>query len=167
LRHWPSSKSNVHYNHKCGAVPRVTAVVRLAAALQRCRDRHGQCYAQRLTHSIYSVPTAGKGAPSGPVHCQWRWWWNRRISRGYVGHAWPRRAQPDPIRHRRPPARYRQNPSGVLRGGELALLLGATFPDIDAVVAWVPRGVLFSHCPRTSHLRPPDSLPRPLARRCV
>jgi dienelactone hydrolase len=32
---------------------------------------------------------------------------------------------------------------GASRGGELALLLGATFPDINAVVAWVPSGVLF------------------------
>lgn len=32
---------------------------------------------------------------------------------------------------------------GPSRGGELALLLGATFPEIDAVVAWVPSGVLF------------------------
>ena len=32
---------------------------------------------------------------------------------------------------------------GPSRGGELALLLGATFPDINAVVAWVPSGVIF------------------------
>jgi len=32
---------------------------------------------------------------------------------------------------------------GPSRGGELALLLGATFPDINAVVAWVPSGVVF------------------------
>src|SRR5882762_33377 len=32
---------------------------------------------------------------------------------------------------------------GPSRGGELALLLGATFPDINAVSAWVPSGVLF------------------------
>jgi dienelactone hydrolase len=32
---------------------------------------------------------------------------------------------------------------GSSRGGELALLLGATFPDINAVCAWVPSGVLF------------------------
>jgi dienelactone hydrolase len=32
---------------------------------------------------------------------------------------------------------------GSSRGGELALLLGATFPDINAVSAWVPSGVLF------------------------
>jgi pimeloyl-ACP methyl ester carboxylesterase len=31
---------------------------------------------------------------------------------------------------------------GVSRGGELALLLGATFPEIDAVVAYVPSGVV-------------------------
>jgi len=32
---------------------------------------------------------------------------------------------------------------GASRGGELALLLGATFPAITAVAAWVPSGVLF------------------------
>ena len=32
---------------------------------------------------------------------------------------------------------------GSSRGGELALLLGATFPDINAVSAWVPSGVIF------------------------
>jgi fermentation-respiration switch protein FrsA (DUF1100 family) len=32
---------------------------------------------------------------------------------------------------------------GPSRGGELALLLGATFPDINAVAAWVPSGVMF------------------------
>jgi dienelactone hydrolase len=32
---------------------------------------------------------------------------------------------------------------GPSRGGELALLLGATFHDINAVSAWVPSGVLF------------------------
>src|SRR5262245_47839139 len=29
------------------------------------------------------------------------------------------------------------------RGGELALLLGATFAEINAVIAWVPSGVTF------------------------
>jgi hypothetical protein len=29
------------------------------------------------------------------------------------------------------------------RGGELELLLGATFPDINAVSAWVPSGIMF------------------------
>ena len=33
--------------------------------------------------------------------------------------------------------------SGPSRGGELALLLGATFPDVNAVIAWVPSGVVF------------------------
>jgi dienelactone hydrolase len=32
---------------------------------------------------------------------------------------------------------------GESRGGELALLLGATFPEIHAVSAWVPSGVMF------------------------
>ena len=32
---------------------------------------------------------------------------------------------------------------GPSRGGELALLLGASFPEINAVVAWMPSGVLF------------------------
>lgn len=32
---------------------------------------------------------------------------------------------------------------GESRGGELALLLGATFNEINAVVAWVPSGVVF------------------------
>lgn len=32
---------------------------------------------------------------------------------------------------------------GDSRGGELALLLGATFPEISAVMAWAPSGVVF------------------------
>ena len=32
---------------------------------------------------------------------------------------------------------------GPSRGGELALLLGATYPEIDAVIAWSPSGVVF------------------------
>jgi dienelactone hydrolase len=32
---------------------------------------------------------------------------------------------------------------GASRGGELALLLGATFPEINAVAAWVPSGAVF------------------------
>jgi dienelactone hydrolase len=32
---------------------------------------------------------------------------------------------------------------GSSRGGELALLLGAAFPEINAVIAWVPSGVIF------------------------
>ena len=32
---------------------------------------------------------------------------------------------------------------GASRGGELALLLGAMFPEINAVIAWVPSGVAF------------------------
>ena len=32
---------------------------------------------------------------------------------------------------------------GASRGGELALLLGATFPEVNAVAAWVPSGVVF------------------------
>lgn len=32
---------------------------------------------------------------------------------------------------------------GASRGGELALLLGVTFPEINAVAAWVPSGVVF------------------------
>jgi acetyl esterase/lipase len=32
---------------------------------------------------------------------------------------------------------------GSSRGGELALLLGATFPEINAVIAWVSSGVIF------------------------
>ena len=32
---------------------------------------------------------------------------------------------------------------GDSRGGELALLLGATFPEISVVMAWVPSGVMF------------------------
>jgi fermentation-respiration switch protein FrsA (DUF1100 family) len=32
---------------------------------------------------------------------------------------------------------------GESRGGELALLLGATFSEINAVIAWVPSGVVF------------------------
>jgi pimeloyl-ACP methyl ester carboxylesterase len=32
---------------------------------------------------------------------------------------------------------------GASRGGELALLLGATFAEINAVIAWVPSGVIF------------------------
>ena len=32
---------------------------------------------------------------------------------------------------------------GESRGGELALLLGATFSEVNAVIAWVPSGVVF------------------------
>jgi dienelactone hydrolase len=32
---------------------------------------------------------------------------------------------------------------GESRGGELALLLGATFTEINAIIAWAPSGVLF------------------------
>src|SRR5262249_20676260 len=32
---------------------------------------------------------------------------------------------------------------GESRGGELALLVGATFPEINAVIAWQPSGVIF------------------------
>ncbi len=45
---------------------------------------------------------------------------------------------------------------GMSRGGELALLLGATFPDIKAVVAYVPSGVVW---PGLSRTPTPDVLP--------
>ena len=46
---------------------------------------------------------------------------------------------------------------GPSRGGELALLLGATFPDINAVIAWVPSGVVFWPLgkPEPGDTRPP------------
>ncbi len=44
---------------------------------------------------------------------------------------------------------------GSSRGGELALLLGATFPEITAVVAYVPSGVAWPG------LGPPNEAPRP------
>lgn len=40
---------------------------------------------------------------------------------------------------------------GVSRGGELALLLGATYPDIRAVVAYVPSGILWPAYPESGH----------------
>ena len=40
--------------------------------------------------------------------------------------------------------------TGTSRGGELALLLGATFPEIRAVVAYVPSGVIHSGLTRSS-----------------
>jgi dienelactone hydrolase len=40
---------------------------------------------------------------------------------------------------------------GVSRGGELALLLGATYPELRAVVAYVPSGVAWSAFPATGH----------------
>ena len=40
---------------------------------------------------------------------------------------------------------------GVSRGGELALLLGATFPSIKAVVAHVPSGIVWPAYPATGH----------------
>lgn len=40
---------------------------------------------------------------------------------------------------------------GVSRGGELALLLGATFPSIRAVVAYVPSGLLWAAYPFNFH----------------
>ena len=56
---------------------------------------------------------------------------------------------------------------GASRGGELALLLGATFPEINAVAAWVPSGVVFwalaSPSPATRARERPG---RPAAGRC-
>jgi dienelactone hydrolase len=48
---------------------------------------------------------------------------------------------------------------GESRGGELALLLGATFPAIRAVVAYVPSGVLWMGIPvgGTAHPEPPPA----------
>ncbi|CAN7731862.1 acyl-CoA thioesterase/bile acid-CoA:amino acid N-acyltransferase family protein [Variovorax sp. LjRoot130] len=40
---------------------------------------------------------------------------------------------------------------GVSRGGELALLLGATYPEIRAVVAYVPSGILWPTFPESGH----------------
>lgn len=41
--------------------------------------------------------------------------------------------------------------SGVSRGGELALLLGATFPTVRAVVAYVPSGIVWPAYPESGH----------------
>jgi dienelactone hydrolase len=46
---------------------------------------------------------------------------------------------------------------GESRGGELALLLGSNFPEINAVVAWVPSGVVFW---ALGHAEPGDTRPR-------
>jgi dienelactone hydrolase len=46
---------------------------------------------------------------------------------------------------------------GASRGGELALLLGATFPEINAVAAWVPSGVVFW---ALGNAEPDDTRPR-------
>lgn len=40
---------------------------------------------------------------------------------------------------------------GLSRGGELALLLGATYPEIRAVVAYVPSGILWPAYPESRH----------------
>ncbi|MDM0075207.1 acyl-CoA thioesterase/bile acid-CoA:amino acid N-acyltransferase family protein [Variovorax sp. J2P1-59] len=40
---------------------------------------------------------------------------------------------------------------GISRGGELALLLGATYPGIRAVVAYVPSGIAWPAYPPTGH----------------
>ncbi|MGJ7524753.1 acyl-CoA thioesterase/bile acid-CoA:amino acid N-acyltransferase family protein [Variovorax sp. GB1P17] len=40
---------------------------------------------------------------------------------------------------------------GASRGGELALLLGATFPAVRAVVAYVPSGVVWGAYPASGH----------------
>jgi dienelactone hydrolase len=40
---------------------------------------------------------------------------------------------------------------GVSRGGELALLLGATFPEIRAVVAYAPSGILWPAYPESGN----------------
>lgn len=40
---------------------------------------------------------------------------------------------------------------GVSRGGELALLLGATYPSIRAVVAYVPSGIAWAAYPPSGH----------------
>jgi dienelactone hydrolase len=41
--------------------------------------------------------------------------------------------------------------TGVSRGGELALLLGATFPQIRAVVAYVPSGIVWPAYPASGY----------------
>ncbi|MBT2325727.1 acyl-CoA thioesterase/BAAT N-terminal domain-containing protein [Variovorax paradoxus] len=41
--------------------------------------------------------------------------------------------------------------AGASRGGELALLLGATFPSIRAVVAYVPSGIVWPAYPASGH----------------
>src|SRR5262249_41530693 len=46
---------------------------------------------------------------------------------------------------------------GWSRGGELALLLGASFPEIRAVVAYVPSGVMWSGVPAPGSLREEQS----------
>ncbi len=48
-------------------------------------------------------------------------------------------------------ARARIGVVGCSRGGELALLLGATFPLITAVVAYVPSGIVWPAYPATGH----------------
>lgn len=40
---------------------------------------------------------------------------------------------------------------GVSRGGELALLLGSTYPQIRTVVAYVPSGILWPSYPESGH----------------
>lgn len=47
--------------------------------------------------------------------------------------------------------RNRMAVSGISRGGELALLLGATYPAIRAVVAYVPSGIVWPAYPPSGH----------------
>ena len=49
---------------------------------------------------------------------------------------------------------------GASRGGELALLLGATFPEIKAVVAYVPSGVVWPGLSRTHSAETPAAWTR-------
>ena len=49
---------------------------------------------------------------------------------------------------------------GASRGGELALLLGATFPELKAVVAYVPSGVVWPGLSRTPSSQIPASWTR-------
>ncbi len=49
---------------------------------------------------------------------------------------------------------------GMSRGGELALLLGATFPEIKAVVAYVPSGVVWPGLTRTPSPQVPPAWTR-------
>ena len=107
--------------------------------------------------AVIVVPGSGGGVPEGPAALL--------ASHGFVGLAlayfrvehlplWlaeiPLEYFDTAIRWLRSHSAVANCPLGVMgtsRGGELALLLGATFPDIKAVVGYVPSGVVHAAVP--------------------
>ncbi|SRR5579884_4072127 len=107
--------------------------------------------------AVIVVPGSGGGVPEGPAallasHC----FVGLALAYFRVEHLPPWLAEipleyfETAIRWLRSHGTVADRPVGVMgtsRGGELALLLGATFPDIAAVVGYVPSGVVWAAVP--------------------